>query len=66
MTNDIREELPELLGAIIQAARTMFPGQDWTMVERHVRRAWNDVSHEAGFSWQEIRARARREWEALD
>lgn len=66
MKNDIREDLPEMLGAIIQAARAMFPGQDWTTVENHVRRAWNDVSHDAAASWQDIRARARREWEALD
>lgn len=61
-----RDDLPELLRAIIQAARTMFPGQDWTAVETHVRRAWNDVSHDAAASWQDIRASARREWEALD
>jgi hypothetical protein len=61
-----REDLPELLHAIIHAARTMFPGKDWAAVENHVRRAWNDVSHDAAASWQELRARARREWDALD
>ena len=66
MTNKIREDLPEMLRAIIQAARAMFPGEDWPVVETHLRRAWNDVSHDAAASWQDIRARARREWEALD
>jgi len=61
-----RDDLPELLRAIIHAARTMFPGQDWKAVENHVRSAWNDVSHDAAASWQDIRARARREWDALD
>jgi len=59
-------ELPELLLAIIQVARTRFPDHDWASVESHLRRAWNDVSHDAAASWQHIRARARREWEALD
>jgi hypothetical protein len=59
-------DLPEMLLAILQAARSMFPGQDWDEVEHHVRRAWNDVSHEATASWQDIRTRARREWEAFD
>lgn len=66
MNDDAREDLPELLGAIIQAARNMFPGRDWAAVEHHVRRAWNDVSHDAAASWQAIRARARREWDGLD
>lgn len=65
--NDLPEdELPELLAAIIQVARTRFPDHDWPAVENHLRRAWTDVSHDAAVSWQHIRARARREWEALD
>lgn len=66
MSTEPREPVPELLGAILKAARAMFPGQDWTAVENHVRRAWNDVSHDASASWHDIRARARREWDALD
>jgi hypothetical protein len=66
VTDTRGNELPEMLHAILKAARAMFPGQDWEAVENHVRRAWSDVSHDAAVSWQEIRARARREWDALD
>lgn len=65
MNDGGREDLPEMLRAIIQAARTMFPGEAWAEVEHHVRRAWADVSHDAEASWQEIRGRARRAWESL-
>ena len=60
------DDLPELLAAIIQVARTRFPDHDWPAVENHLRRAWTDVSHDAAVSWQHIRARARRERDALD
>lgn len=58
--------LPELLLGIIAAAREKFPGQDWTAVENHIRRAWNAVSHDAGSSWADVRGHVRREWEAAD
>ena len=66
MTDRRDDELPEMLAAIIQVARSKFPDHDWAAVENHLRRAWNDVSHDAAESWQQIRARARREWDAFD
>lgn len=61
--DDETDALPQLLRAIIQAAREMFRGADWDTVENHVRHAWNDISHDAGASWQQVRAAARREWD---
>ena len=66
MTDAPPDDLPEMLAAIIEVARTRFPGHDWASVENHLRRAWTDVSHDAAISWQHIRSRARREWDALD
>jgi outer membrane receptor for ferric coprogen and ferric-rhodotorulic acid len=66
MTDPHRDDLPEMLSAIIQVARSKFPGHDWAAVENHLRRAWNDVSHDAAESWQHIRARVRQEWDAFD
>jgi hypothetical protein len=50
-----------MLHSILEAAALMFPGQDWTAVEDHVRRAWNCVAHD--HAWEQVRESARREWE---
>jgi len=56
-----REPPPSMLRSILDAARTMFPGQDWRTVEEHVRRAWNSVVHD--HAWERVRESAQREWE---
>ena len=53
--------LPSMLRSILEAAGTMFPGQDWASVEEHVRRAWNSVAHD--HPWEHVREGAQREWE---
>lgn len=54
--------LPEMLTAILHAARDKFPDNDWNAVEGHIRKAWNALAHDA--PWDEISGPARRVWEA--
>lgn len=53
--------LPPMLEAILDAARARFADEDWPVVERHLRKAWNSIAHET--PWEELRAGARRIWE---
>ena len=55
-------ELPPMLEAILQAARDKFPGQEWTFVEGHIRKAWNALAHDQ--PWEVVRGAARRVWES--
>lgn len=54
-------ELPPMMEAILCAARDKFAGHEWTLVEEHIRKAWNAVAHDA--PWEEVSAPARRAWE---
>lgn len=58
---DTRAELPPMLEAILHAAQAKFAGDEWTVVEVHVRKAWNAVAHD--LPWQAVRSDARRAWE---
>ena len=55
-------ELPPMLEAILHAARDKFPGQEWTFVEGHIRKAWNALAHDQ--PWEVVRGAARRVWES--
>ena len=53
-----------MLEAILRAAREKFAGQDWSMVEGHVRKAWNAMAHDA--PWEDVREPASRTWQSIN
>lgn len=57
----IAPDLPPMLDAILRTARARFPDCDWTVVEEHIRKAWNAVAHDA--PWEVVREPARLAWE---
>ena len=58
------QDPPPMLEAILRAAREKFPGQDWSMVEGHVRKAWNAMAHDA--PWEDVREPASRTWQSIN
>ncbi len=54
-------QLPPMLEAILHAARDRFAGQEWALVEEHIRKAWNAMAHDA--PWDAVRDPARQAWE---